>query len=137
MPTPVEPPVEGVRETILLVDDDHLVRDFTREMLTRDGYTVLVARDGAEALRIAAARSEPIHLLLTDVVMPRLSGINTAARLAETHPGIRILYVSGYTDDAIFRNGVAQGEVSFLAKPFTRHELAAKVREVLDRPAGA
>jgi YesN/AraC family two-component response regulator len=99
---------------------------------------VLEASDGVQALQIASAHKGDIQLLITDVVMPRLSGRELAARVSAGRPGLKVLYISGYTDDSIFRHGVLEGGMSFLQKPFNLKALAAKVREVLEGiPAGA
>lgn len=98
------------------------------------GYTVLEVADGVQAARIAARHPGPIHLLMTHVVMPGAGGRAVAEDLAGRHPGLRVLYVSGYTDDAIVRHGVLYDRVHFLQKPFTGAVLAAKVREALDAP---
>ncbi len=121
----------GGAETVLLVEDEGSVRDLAREILETRGYTVLEARDGAQALGIAERHGGPIALLLTDVVMPGMSGPELARRLTGLRPGLKVLYVSGYTD-----RGVAPGEgppaAVLLQKPFTPGVLAGKVREVLD-----
>jgi CheY-like chemotaxis protein len=127
-------------ETILFVEDEQSVRGLVREFLGAAGYCVLEASDGLEARKIAAAHPGPIHLLITDVVMPHLSGPELAAKLALERPETKALYISGYTDDTVFRHGVLEGGVSFLQKPFNLKALAEKVREVLnaeDSPAGA
>ena len=121
-------------ETVLLVEDAAAVRAVMHEALVRQGYTVLDAPTGAEALRIAANHAGPIHLLLTDVVMPGLSGRQLADRLAAVRPETKVLYTSGYTDDAVVRHGVLESGIAYLQKPFTMDGLARKVREVLDRP---
>jgi CheY-like chemotaxis protein len=125
-----EMPSEG--ETILLVEDEARVRDLARLVLQRQGYTVLEAADGQEALRLAAGHSGPIHLLLTDVVMPGMSGMALAEGLGQTHPDLKILFTSGYTDIAIAHQGVLEPGVAFLQKPFSPLALARKVRAVLD-----
>ena len=95
---------------------------------------MLEAGDGAEALRVATQHPGPIHLLLTDVVMPGLGGRQLAERLSALHPAARVLYVSGYPDDAVVQRGIREGEVDFLQKPFSPSVLAQKVRDVLDTP---
>jgi CheY-like chemotaxis protein/GAF domain-containing protein len=121
-------------ETILLVEDEPELRELTEEMLTVQGYRVLPARDAEEALQIAAAHPGGIDLLLTDVVMPRMSGRVLVERLVEARPGVRVLYMSGYTDDTISHHGVLAPGIALLAKPFTAPGLARKVRDVLDAP---
>ncbi len=119
-------------ETVLLVEDDDGVRALSRHVLQSCGYTVLEARDGAAAMRIAEQHRGRIDLLLTDVVMPRMSGREVAERLAGKHAGMKVLFVSGYTDDAVVRHGILEAEVAFLQKPFSPASLVTKVREVLD-----
>ena len=121
-------------ETVLLAEDDDGVRALTRYILAGCGYAVLEAADGEEAVRVAAAHAGPIDLLVTDVVMPGAGGRFTAELVAARHPGVRVLFVSGYTDDAVIRHGVLREGVDFLQKPFSPVALAAKVREVLDAP---
>jgi CheY-like chemotaxis protein len=106
-----------------------------RQVLRAGGYAVLEAQDGAEALWLADRHSGPVDLLVTDVVMPGLDGRGLAERLGGRYPGLKVLYLSGYTDDVVFRRGVSQDEVHFLQKPFSPTALARKVREVLDAPA--
>jgi CheY-like chemotaxis protein len=122
----------GRGETILLVEDAQRVRAVVREILEMSGYVVLEARHGAEALEISNRHAGPIHLLVTDVVMPQMSGRELAQRLATLRPEMKVLYMSGYTDDAIVRHGVLASGIAFLSKPFTPNALALKVREVLD-----
>jgi signal transduction histidine kinase/CheY-like chemotaxis protein len=122
----------GRGETILLVEDAQRVRAVVREILEMSGYVVLEARHGAEALEISNRHAGTIHLLVTDVVMPQMSGRELAQRLATLRPELKVLYMSGYTDDAIVRHGVLASGIAFLSKPFTPDALALKVREVLD-----
>jgi PAS domain S-box-containing protein len=133
-PTVAETVATDVRgtETILVAEDQRGIREIVRVALTRYGYTVLTADRGAEALRIVREHSGPIDLLLTDVVMPVMSGRELVARVQQTHPNIKILYTSGYTDDAMIRHGVLDPGAAFLEKPFRPLALVKKVREVLD-----
>jgi two-component system cell cycle sensor histidine kinase/response regulator CckA len=119
-------------ETILLVEDDASVRELAARALRQQGYTVLEAAGGAEALRLARERRQAIHLLLTDVVMPGLGGEVLAEQAVQVCPGLKVLFMSGYTDDAISHRGVLEPGVSFLQKPFGPLALARKVRAVLD-----
>lgn len=121
-------------ETVLLVEDEEKLRKLTRSVLQTSGYNVLEAANGVDALEIATQHHGPIHLLVTDVVMPQLNGRKLAERLADLRPGTKVLYVSGYTDDTVFRHGVLAAKVSFLQKPFSPIDLGKKVREVLDSP---
>jgi len=118
-------------ETILLVEDEEAVRALTRRVLEAKGYTLLVAKSGAEALELARSHASPIQLLLSDLVMPGMGGPELAAQLAALRPDIRILFMSGYTDDAAIRNGLIHQTASFLQKPFTPDGLVRKVRETL------
>jgi CheY-like chemotaxis protein len=127
------PPIGGPRETLLLVEDAGRVRAVVREILEAQGYRVIEARHGADALRVSAEHAGPIDLLVTDVVMPQMSGRELARRLTALRPGLRVLYVSGYTDDAIVRHGMAGAGSAFLAKPFTADALADMVRRLLAR----
>jgi PAS domain S-box-containing protein len=121
-------------ETILLVEDEEQLRLMAQHILHRCGYTVLAVSGGASARELVASYAGPIHLLLTDVVMPGPSGRQIAQELALVRPGVRILYTSGYTDDAVVRHGVTDATVAFLQKPFTPSTLTTKVRQVLDAP---
>lgn len=124
------PPSKG--ETLLLVEDHPLLRRVTVRGLTALGYVVIAAENGEEALRLAAAHGGTIDLLVTDEVMPKMGGHELAQRLTAQRPGLRVLYVSGYTEDSIVRNGEPRYGRLFLPKPFTPDELARRVREVLD-----
>jgi CheY-like chemotaxis protein len=122
----------GGTETVLLAEDDAMVRPLAKGLLERLGYHVLMAENVPQALHVAASHRGPIHLLIADVVMPGASGRDLARRLAELRPDTKVLYVSGYTDDAIVRHGMLEPGLAFLQKPFTPDVLARKVREVLD-----
>jgi len=119
-------------ETVLLAEDEEVVRRFAREILSGNGYKVLEAENGREALLLSEAHRGEIHLLLTDVVMPKMSGRELTERIRPQRPDLRILYMSGYTDDATLRHLVLEEGIPFLQKPFTSEGLARKVREVLD-----
>jgi two-component system, cell cycle sensor histidine kinase and response regulator CckA len=120
-------------ETVLLAEDEAPVRAVARQVLERHGYTVLEAPSAEAALDIAARYSGAIHLLLTDVIMPGLSGRELANRLADLRPEARVIFMSGYTDDAVTRHGVLEPGLAYLQKPFTPDTLGQKVREVLDQ----
>ncbi|HEY4100449.1 MAG TPA: response regulator [Gemmatimonadales bacterium] len=119
-------------ETILLVEDEEAVRSVVRQALDRHGYKVLVAPDGAAAIGILTASDQPVHLLITDVVMPGLSGRQLAEQFATMRPAARILFMSGYTTDAVVRHGVLDPGIAYLQKPFSPAALLRKVRQVLD-----
>jgi signal transduction histidine kinase/ActR/RegA family two-component response regulator len=132
------PPVAAVSlhgsETVLLVEDEEQVRELTRRLLRASGYQVLAAASGADALRIAEHHDGAIHLLVTDVVMPGMSGREVGLLLGQKHPKMRALYLSGYPDESVVHQGVLAPGTPFLQKPFTAEALARKVREVLDAP---
>jgi len=135
---PTAGPPEGLprgHETILLVEDTATLQEVIREMLEELGYALLLASDGEQAWALAREREGPIDLLLTDVVMPKLGGGDLARRLSALRPGLRVLYMSGYTNGAISQQGVLGEGVMLLEKPFTADSLARAVREALDRPA--
>jgi PAS domain S-box-containing protein len=130
-------PVVKRTETVLLVEDDAQVRRLAAIALERAGFTVLEAQHPEEAFDVAAHHHGPIHLILTDVVMPGMNGRAMVERLVGRYPDARILFMSGYTDDALAPLGVAAGDMAFLPKPFTPKQLAERVREVIDAPAVA
>ena len=123
----------GGAETVLLVEDEALVRQLTHEILRRNGYRVLEAADGVEALAVVRDHPGHIDLLLTDVVMPRMSGHELVELARPVRPEMRILYVSGYSEEAIARQGQLTKGIELLSKPFTPGVLTTKIRELLDR----
>jgi len=122
-------------ETILLVEDEDSVRKLAATILRSHGYRVIEAEGGVEALRISRLHQGPIHLLLSDVVLPRVSGPSVAERMVDFKPQTKVLFMSGYTEESALLKGVLNRKAAFLPKPFTPERLAAKVREVLDSPA--
>ncbi|HEV8438353.1 MAG TPA: GAF domain-containing protein [Methylomirabilota bacterium] len=124
-------------ETILLLEDEEGVLNLAREILEMSGYTVLLARDSAEAMAIGERHQGPIHLLLTDVVMPQMNGRELAQQLGRIRPAMKVLYMSGYTFDIVVHHGVVEADTALLQKPFTLESLTSKVREVLDIPVRA
>ncbi|MBE2213304.1 MAG: PAS domain S-box protein [Opitutaceae bacterium] len=119
-------------ETILLVEDDPAVRTITSSLLTRLGYHVVAACDGYDGIEKASHFAGPLHLVLTDLVMPGIGGRETAEQVRLAHPGAAVLYTSGYTEDAILRQGIMSDSVAFISKPYTIQGIAAKVRETID-----
>jgi CheY-like chemotaxis protein len=129
------PPVARARaeaQTVLVVEDADALRELARRLLQRQGYTVLVAGNAAEALQLFE-RNASIDVLLTDVVMPGASGPELTRQLVKRQPGLKVIYMSGYTEEAIVHHGVLDPGIAFLHKPFTSETLGRKVREVLDR----
>jgi CheY-like chemotaxis protein len=124
-------------ETILVVEDDEIVRKLTCQALRRYGYVVVEAANGGEALLACERHSGTIPLMITDVVMPQISGPELASRLRQLHPEIQVLYISGYTDDAVVRHGLLDAALSFLQKPFSPSALVHKVRDILDQQTAA
>ena len=119
-------------ETILLVEDEDVVRGLATHILEDAGYKVIKAKGGAEAIQLCTSRTGRIDLLLTDVVMPETSGKEVAERVTALMPHLKVLFMSGYTDEAIVHHGVLDSNVEFIQKPFTPFGLSKKVREVLD-----
>ena len=118
-------------ETLLLVEDEASVRQASRQFLTRSGYTVLEATDGEDGLRASREHAGPIHLMITDVVMPRMGGPQLAERLADERPEMKVLFVSGYAENTVLQHGTVDVTTRFLQKPFSSKALARKVRELL------
>jgi two-component system cell cycle sensor histidine kinase/response regulator CckA len=128
-----EPPRHEGGETVMLVEDEAQVRDLTERMLKQLGYSVLAAAHGKEAMDISRAHPGKISLLVTDVVMPNMSGKQVADALLSSRPDLKVLYLSGYADNTVVHHGVLDSNVDFLSKPFSRDALARKVREILSR----
>jgi CheY-like chemotaxis protein len=136
MPRVVETPEEVApsgAETVLLVEDEAILREIIEESLESLGYAVLTVANGAEAIELSARFGGRIDLMLTDVIMPGMGGSDLAGRLAEQRPETKVLFMSGFTDDSVLLHGVLAEGLPFLEKPFTAAALARKVREVLDR----
>lgn len=119
-------------ETVLLVEDEDSVRKLARQILEASGYTVLEASRPEEALMILAGHHEQVDIMVTDVVMPQMSGSDLAEELANRYPETKVLYMSGYNDKAVVSHEMLTGQVPFLQKPFTPDDLRRKVREVLN-----
>jgi two-component system, cell cycle sensor histidine kinase and response regulator CckA len=119
-------------ETVLLVEDEASLREILREVLDANGYTVLVGRDGADALQLAVAHAGPIQLMVTDVIMPGVTGPKIAELLAPTRPEMKVLFISGYSDESVTRHGLVGPGRAFLSKPFGPELLLRRVRESLD-----
>ena len=123
-------------EIILVVEDEPAVRALVRDTLRSRGYRVLEANDGMEALLLVSQYRDAIDLLLTDIVMPQMGGRELAEHLRGQSPDLKVMFMSGYTDDEILKHGVVAARVEFLQKPFTPHALANRIRKVLDQPHG-
>jgi CheY-like chemotaxis protein len=121
-------------ETVLVVEDELAVRRLAVEVLRRHGYQVLEAGNGGEAIAVADGYPGKIHVLLTDLIMPEMNGADLATRLTERRPATRVLYISGYTDQAVMGGGLIDPATNFLQKPFTSDCLVSALRQVLDRP---
>jgi two-component system cell cycle sensor histidine kinase/response regulator CckA len=134
-PTPELTLMESGSETILLVEDNDQVRQLIHRILEKNGYQVLGASSPQEALALFERHRDSIHLLLTDVVMPLMSGRQLAEKLLDSRRELKVLYMSGYTEDVALRHGIVESSVAFLQKPVTPHALLRKLREVLGRPA--
>jgi CheY-like chemotaxis protein len=121
---------------VLVVEDEQALRELTGEFLRNLGYTVLAADSGQQALSVASLCDRSIDVLVTDVVMPKMSGRQLSQMLSEIRPGLKTIYMSGYTDDAVMRHGIREAAVVFLQKPFSLATLARKLREVIgtDQP---
>jgi len=130
---PADVSAAGV-ETVLVIEDQPEVRRLIERTLSRRGYAVVAAADGAEALAVAHAHSGPLHVLLTDVVLPGASGREIARQLIAERAQLRVVYMSGYTDDTIVHHGVLEPGLAFIQKPFTGEALLRKLREVMDAP---
>jgi CheY-like chemotaxis protein len=130
---PIRP--TGGRETVLVVEDEEALRRVAVRVLERDGYSVLVASSGDEALALAKTSGKPIDLIATDVVMPGLGGRDLARRLLAIHPHAKVLFMSGYTNDAMLRHGIPEPGTAFLQKPFSGLDLTRRIREILGTPA--
>ncbi len=136
-PPAPEPVVERGDETVLVVEDDDGVRQVVADLLAEHGYQVLSAANGSEALLLAEEFADPIHLLLTDMIMPGMNGRELHRRIALARPDVKVLYMSGYTGDTAFLHGVQEGQLEFMRKPFLATELTHRVREVLEKDAAA
>ena len=129
-------PMNGGSETVLLVEDEDMVRKLASELLAEGGYTVLEANGGEAAIHLGREHTARIDLLITDVVMPKLSGKEVAEQLRAIHPETRVLFMSGYTDEAIVHHGIVDSGIAFIQKPFSEGALAQKIRDVLDGTNG-
>jgi CheY-like chemotaxis protein len=133
---PAASPKTGT-ETVLIVEDERALRELVAEVLAAAGYTVLEAQTGTEAILISKGHAGPIHVLLTDLVMPEMSGRDLAEKIGLSRPSMKVLYMSGYTDDAVLRHGTLESDHAFIQKPFTEDGVLGKLRQVLDHPLPA
>jgi CheY-like chemotaxis protein len=133
---PPATPVGGNGESVLVVEDEDALREVTRRILARNGYNVLLAANGHEAIDIAASCPRPLHALVTDVVMPGMQGREVADRVSAVHPGIRVLFMSGYTQGLLGAQGILDPGIQLIEKPFSQAALLTKLRTVLTEPAG-
>ena len=124
-----------VDPTVLVVEDEAVLRDFAQLVLLKKGYTVLLAEDGAEALKVAENYGRPIHLLFTDVVMPQIGGVELGREIRKIYPEINVLYTSGYPRDGVLEQGVVETNFEFLTKPYTAQILLQRVGQLLPLPA--
>ena len=129
--SPPPPAISGT-ETLLIVENEAAIRNLLQMALRKNGYTVLAAESGREALDLVSTHSGPIHLLITDVMMPDIDGPELVRRLSAIRPETRKLFMSGYMDDALGEQGVLPSSVNFIQKPFSPSTIAQKVRDILD-----
>jgi len=127
-----QPPTISSTETLLIVENEAAIRNLLQMALRKNGYTVLAAESGREALDLVSTHSGPIHLLITDVMMPDIDGPELVRRLSAIRPETRALFMSGYMDDALGEQGVLPSSVNFIQKPFSPSTIAQKVRDILD-----
>jgi CheY-like chemotaxis protein len=127
---------QGGKEVVLLVEDDDAVRSLTQRILKNEGYTVLEARSGDEALRTAARHTSPIHLTLSDMIMPKMSGRELAGRVRQLHPETKVVFMSGHSEDLLREPGATTEHSGFIQKPFSPAALGQIIRKVLDAKAG-
>ncbi len=127
-----QPPVISGTETLLIVENEAAIRNLLQMALRKNGYTVLTAESGREALDLVSLHTGPIHLLITDVMMPDIDGPELVRRLSAIRPDTQTLFMSGYMDDALGEQGVLPSSVNFIQKPFSPRTIAQKVREILD-----
>jgi CheY-like chemotaxis protein len=125
-------PAPGGTETILVVEDDEMIRSLIRDILESTGYRVLVADDPDQGMKLIGEQQDEIHLLLTDLILPGMSGRELVDRVTKEKPEMRVLFMSGYSDEAVARHGILEPGLAFLQKPFSRDGLVRKVRDVLD-----